>query len=198
MHKSLLAVLMLLAVSATSAAAVLSNERFAQKGVGELADSLLGKLLPLPEAGVTVLPVEGPLGSQMVSSLAARIQSAGLSVFLVSEGGESKRPVVKATVDDYHLTYEGIQRGVFSQGKVVRQFDISGSGQLLEGDGRLIRVATVGSLFLCDTLSYADARFARGNALSPKLPATPYERLVEPGLVLGITGALVYLFFASR
>jgi hypothetical protein len=79
-------------------------------------------------------------------------------------------------------------------------FGISGASQLLGSDGRLLHSAVVSTLTLCDTLSYNEARAARGNDsfLSPTLPPTIYQRLVEPGLILGITGALVYLFFASR
>jgi len=93
-----------------------------------------------------------------------------------------------------------MHRGFFSQGRVARMFGISGASQLLGSDGRLLHFAAVSTLTFCDTLSYNEARAARGkdSFMSPALPPTIYQRLVEPSLILGITGALVYLFFASR
>lgn len=200
MHKTLAAVLIALICSATLAAAVLSNEKFCENGIDRLADSLIQQLSPLPDSGVILAPVDGPLGKQMLHSLTMKLQGRGAPVFLVTEGVDSKRPVVKTSVDDYHLTYEGFQRGFFSQGRVLRRFGISGASQLVGTDARLLQATPLTTLLFCDTLSYDDARTARGREsfLSPKMPATLYQRLVEPGLVLGITGALVYLFFASR
>jgi len=58
----------------------------------------------------------------------------------------------------------------------------------------------VNAVTVSDTLSFGDARLVRGDDsfLSPALPPTLSQRVVEPGLIVGITGALVYLFFASR
>ena len=183
-----------------ASAAVLTNGQLCEKGVAALADSLAGHITAPADSGVTLLPVDGRFGQQLLSNLAVRLEHSGIRVYLGSAGVDSKRPVVKTTVNDYHLSYEGVHRGFFSRGRVARMFGISGACQLLSSDGRLLQSAEVSTLTLCDTLSYDEARAARGkdSFLSPTLPPTIYQRLVEPGLILGITGALVYLFFASR
>jgi hypothetical protein len=190
----------LLLFSLSAIAAKLSNEQFCEKGVETLADSLAGQLTAPVDSGVLLLPVDGRFGQQLLNNLAIKLERSGIPVYLVSGGVDSKRPVVKTTVNDYHLSYEGVHRGFFSRGRVARMFGISGASQLLGNDGRLLHSAEVSTLTLCDTLSYTEARAARGKDrfLSPTLPPTIYQRLVEPGLILGITGALVYLFFASR
>jgi hypothetical protein len=195
---ALAALLSLFSLSAT--AAVLSNEQLCEKGVETLADSLAGKLMVPADSGVILLPVDGRFGQQLLNKLAVKLEHSGIPVYLVSEGVDSKRPVVKTTVNDYHLSYEGIHRGIFSRGRVARMFGISGASQLLGSDGRLLRFAAISTLTVCDTLSYDEARAVRGkdSFMSPTLPPTISQRLIEPGLILGITGALVYLFFASR
>jgi hypothetical protein len=200
MPRALVSVVLLLLFSLPAAAAVLSNERLCEKGVEMLADSLAGQLTAPTDSGVVLLSVDGRFGQLLLNDLAVRLERSGISVYLVSGGVDSKRPVVKTIVNDYHLSYEGVQRGFFSQGRVARMFGISGASQLLGGDGRLLHSAVASTLTVCDTLSYSEARAARGrdSFLSPILPPTIYQRLVEPGLILGITGALVYLFFASR
>jgi hypothetical protein len=200
MPRALALTVLLLVFSLSAAAAVLSNEQLCEKGVETLADSLAGQLIVPADSGVMLLPVDGRFGQQLLNKLAVRLEHSGIAVYLVSTGVDSKRPVVKTIVNDYHLSYEGVHRGLFSQNRVARMFGISGAGQLLGSDGRLLRSVTVSTLTVCDTLSYDEARAARGkdSFMSPTLPPTISQRLVEPGLILGITGALVYLFFASR
>jgi hypothetical protein len=200
MLKALVAAVLFSILFSTSFAAPPSNEQLCEKGIETLADSLATKLMAPADSGVTLLPVDGRFGQQLQNSLAVRLERSGIAVYLVSGGVDSKRPVVKTIVNDYHLSYEGVHRGFFSQARVARMFGISGASQLLGNDGRLLRSAVVSTLTLCDTLSYDEARAARGkdSLLSPALPPTIYQRLVEPGMILGITGALVYLFFASR
>jgi hypothetical protein len=200
MLRALAAVVPLLIFSLSAAAAVLSNEQLCEKGVELLADSLAGQLTASADSGVVLFPVDGRFGQQLLNNLAVRFDRSGIAVYLVSGGVDSKRPVVKTAVNDYHLSYEGVHRGFFSRGRVARMFGISGASQLLGSDGRLLRSVVVGTLTVCDTLSYDEARATRGkdSFMSPTLPPTIYQRLVEPGLILGITGSLVYLFFASR
>ena len=200
MLRALASAVLSLLFSLSATAAVLSNEQLCEKGVETLADSLAGQLTAPTDSGVMLLPVDGRFGQQLLNNLAVRFERSGIAVYLVSGGVDSKRPVVKTTVNDYHLSYEGVHRGFFSRGRVARMFGISGASQLLGSDGRLLHSAEVSTLILCDTLSYNEARAARGknSFLSPSLPPTIYQRLVEPGLILGITGARVYLFFASR
>jgi hypothetical protein len=200
MPKAVAAAVLMLLFSVSAAAALLSNEQLCKKGVESLADSLAGQLAASTDSGVTLLPIDGRFGQELLSNLAVSLERSGIPVYLVSGGVDSKRPVVKTIVNDYHLSYEGVHRGFFSQGRVARRFGISGASQLLGNDGRLLHSAAIGTLNLCDTLSYNEARAARGkdSFMSPTLPPTIYQRLVEPGLILGITGALVYLFFASR
>jgi len=200
MPRALASVVLLLLFYLSAAAAVLSNEQLCEKGVETLADSLARQLTAPADSGVMLLPVDGRFGQQLLNNLAVKLERSGIPVYLVSGGVDSKRPFVKTTVNDYHLSYEGVHRGFFSQSRIARMFEISGASQLLGSDGRLLHSAVVGPLSLCDTLSYDEARAARGkdSFMSPTLPPTIYQRLVEPGLILGITGALVYLFFASR
>jgi hypothetical protein len=200
MPRALVSLLLPLLLFASTVAAALSNEQFCEKGIKTLADSLAGQLTIPADSGVVLLPVEGRFGEQLLRSLAAGLERSGIPVYLMAGGVDSKRPVVKTSVNDYHLSYEGVQRGLFSQSRVARVFGISGASQLLASDGRLLYSAEVRTLTLCDTLSYDEARAARGKEsfMSPTLPPTVQQRLVEPGLILGITGALVYLFFASR
>lgn len=200
MHRAPASAVLLLLFSLSATAAVLSNEQLCEKGVVLLADSLVTQL-PIPaDSGVMLLPVDGRFGQLLLNNLAAKLERSGIPVYLVSGENGSKRPVVKTIVNDYHLSYEGVRRGFFSQDRVARMFGISGAGQLLGSDGRLLHSVEVGTLTLYDTLSYNEARAVRGkdSFMSPTLPPTIYQRLVEPGLILGITGALVYLFFASR
>jgi hypothetical protein len=200
MHRALALAVLLLLHTLSATAGVLSNEKFCERGVETLADSLVARLAAPADSGVLLLPVDGRFGGQLQKNLAARLESLRIPVYLVSGEVVSKRSIVKTTVNDYHLSYEGIRRGFFSQNRVARMFQVSGASQLLGSDGRLLQSAEVSGLTLCDTLSYTEARAARGkeNFFSPSLPPTIYQRLVEPGLILSITGALVYVFFASR
>jgi hypothetical protein len=200
MHRALALAVLLLLHTLSATAGVLSNEKFCERGVETLADSLVARLAAPADSGVLLLPVDGRFGGQLQKNLAARLESLRIPVYLVSGEVVSKRSIVKTTVNDYHLSYEGVRRGFFSQNRVARMFQVSGASQLLGRDGRLLQSAEVSGLTLCDTLSYTEARAARGkeNFLSPSLPPTIYQRLVEPGLILSITGALVYVFFASR
>ncbi len=200
MLRALTSAVAILILSASTAAAVLSNEQFCGRGVQALADSLVKRLAVPADSAVTLLPVDGRFGGQLFNEMAASLQRSGVPVYLVTTSIDSKRPVVKTTVNDYHLTYDGVQRGLFSQGRVTRMFEISGVSQLLESDGRMLLPAVVGVSTASDTLSHDEARAAWGKDgfLSPPLPPSVYQRLVEPGLIVGITGALVYLFFASR
>jgi hypothetical protein len=198
--RKLAAVLLLLAAVRPLPGAALSNEQFCLQGVAKLADSLALKLAVPADSGLLLLPIEGRFGQQLLTNLAASLDRSGVPIYLSATGVAGNRPFVKTIVDDYHLSYESVRHGLFSRGRVARVFSIGGNSKILEPDGRLLRTAGVSSMIIGDTLSNDEARAARGkdSFLSPALPPTTYQRLVEPGLILGITGALVYLFFASR
>lgn len=181
-------------------AAVSTNDQLCASGVEALADSLTMKISLDSISAVTVVSVEGRFGKQLLDRMLSRLGSVGTSTYLQTSEVGSQRPLLQATVDENRLSYKGINSGLFSSGKVLREFRISGSCRLLQSDGKLIRTSVVKSLAIGDTLSFNDSRLAWGNDpfLCPELPPSLYQRLVEPGLILGITGVLIYLFFASR
>ncbi len=195
-----LMLLLSLLTAQSSGVAAISNDQFCEKGVEKLADSLASALSLPADSAALLLPIEGRFGPVLMDGLVAGLKRQGVSVYLANSENTVNRPVVKTTADDYHLSYEGVHRGLFSRGSVARVFSISAYSQVMGQDGKMWRSARISSLMFSDTLSYADARTARGkdSFMSPAMPPTVYKRLVEPGLILGITGALVYLFFASR
>lgn len=202
MHRPLARVLVTLLISASAtAASPPSNEQFCNLGIAILADSLGSKLVTASESGgVELDSISGRFGQKLQDLLAAGLEKSGIPVYFSSNGLALNRPIVKTTVNDYRFRYEGVRRGLFSQSKVARIFSVGASGRVLAPDGRLSRLAEVSAVTVCDTLSFGEARTARGDDvfLSPSLPPTLSQRVVEPGLIVGITGALVYLFFASR
>jgi hypothetical protein len=178
----------------------LTNEQLCSKGVARLSDSLVQQLDLDSIRSVTVAAIEGRFAQQFLDRLTSKLGDTDVTPYLQITDVPTKRPMLQAGIDDFSLSYRGVHSGLFSNGSVVREFRIAGYCRLLESDGRLLRSAAVRSLVVDDTVSYDEARLAYGNDafLSPHLPPSLYQRLVEPGLIVGIAGALVYLFFASR
>lgn len=181
-------------------AATISNNEFALRGVDSLAGSMAASLKSVPAAAIIVSKVEGRFGEALQNNLANALMRNGKTVYLSSEKPEGEKLLLQSTIHDYSLTYVGIGGGLFRQGQVAREFAISASARLLEPDGRLSQSFDSHAVTIADTLSFDAAKRARGGdtLLSPEMPSTSFQRIVEPGLIVGITGALVYLFFASR
>jgi hypothetical protein len=74
------------------------------------------------------------------------------------------------------------------------------SGRLLGQNGRLLQVAKVDDYRLTDLLDFEEAEASRSKTgfYAPEMPPSFLQNVVEPALIITITGALVYLFFASR
>jgi hypothetical protein len=183
----------------TAAAGVESNEEFCAGTLREVADSLIADLQPPQQAGVVLLPTAGFRGELLYDRLVESLQNRGYEVYL-SDSSSSQRPSLQTSLDGLQLDYHGLHSGFFSRGQVERSCLVSAGARLLDSQGKLLNSASIVSYGMSDTLDFESARLARsGDGLySPDMPASLYQRLVEPTLILSITGALVYLFFASR
>lgn len=193
---SLLLVILLVAAAT---AGTIDNRQFVERGIDAFSDSLILTLLVGYRDAVAIDSVAGPLGEAMRQSLARRLSAQGLASYLGGNQREGKL-LLQSYVNDYSLTYRNADAGLFRQGQVERVFTLAGYGRTIRSDGELQQAGEVAIVALRDTLSFEQARAARapGSLLSPELPPTLFQRVVEPGIVVSITGALVYLFFASR
>lgn len=193
---SLLLIVLLVAVAA---AGTIDNRQFVERGIDTFSDSLILSLLVGYCDAVAIDSVAGPLGEALRQGLARRLNVQGLAGYLGSEEQDGKL-LLQIYVNDYSLTYRNADAGLFRQGQVERVFALAGYGRTIQPGGEVQRAGGVTLVAVRDTLSFEQARAARapGSLLSPELPPTLFQRVVEPGIVVSITGALVYLFFASR
>ncbi|MGB5105441.1 MAG: hypothetical protein WBP29_09260 [Candidatus Zixiibacteriota bacterium] len=184
----------------TVRADVLTNLQLCSRGVDSTGALFANDLNSSEFSRIIVSTIEGRFGEALRSSIAASLTKRGKTVYYAAADDNSDRLLLQSTINDYSLRYVGIGGGVFRQGKVAREFSISAAGALLASDGRLERTLETRTLMVADTLSFDQARRARGDDtfLAPALPPTTFQRLIEPGVIAGITGVLVYLFFASR
>lgn len=187
--------------AAGSLFAVPANHDFVAAGIDSLAVISVKDLNSVDFPSIIVLPVDGRIGEALRGRLAANLVKKGISAFLTQgEGDNQGRFLLQSSINDYSLRYVGTGGGVFRQGKVIREFAILSQSRLLEGDGRFVKTMEAQSLVVSDTLTFDQARRVRGEDTfyAPALPPTTFQRLIEPGIIAGITGVLVYLFFASR
>lgn len=178
-----------------------SNQEFCASGIDSLAVEIVADLNAGDYSPLIVSDIEGRFGDVLRSRLAARLMERGIDVFLTgADGRGTGKYQLQSTINEYSLKYVGSGGSLFRQGKVAREFAISATCCLVEGDGKLVKAFDRRSLVHADTLSLEQARKARGSDmfLSPALPPTTFQRLIEPGIIAGVTGVLVYLFFASR
>ncbi len=198
---SLLVSLTIVIIAAGSIFAAPANRDFVAVAIDSLAVVSVKDLNSVDFPSLIVSPVDGRLGETLRGRLATNLLKKGITAYLLpGEGDNQGKILLQSTINDYSLRYVGAGGGVFRRGEVVREFAILSQSQLLADDGRLIRTMEVQSLVVSDTLTFDQARQARGEDafFSPALPPTTFQRLVEPGIIAGITGVLVYLFFASR
>ena len=195
-----IALMLLIGLALVAQGEVLSNERFCGRGIETMADTLVSRLQLERGRDVTLVTIGGRFGELLMHQLSTKLGQLGITTYLGGSAGAPDRPSMRAEISDCRLSYASANARLFSRGKILREFRIGGYCRLLQSDGRLLQSILLNSLVVSDTLSYDDARLARGSDrfLSPDLPPTVYQRLVEPGLIIGITGTLVYLFFASR
>ncbi len=177
------------------------NAKFVVAGLESFADTLLTRgeaFLGMSRVSLTV--EAGRYAEQLLNALTAELTSVREMEVYLQPPDSLRLPRLETRLDAIELSYVGIGRGVLKFPAIDRRLLLSGFGRVIDSDGKLLSTISVADLVFSDTLSYADAEAARGYEpfLAPSLPASPYRRLVEPGLVLTITGALVYVFFASR
>jgi hypothetical protein len=178
-----------------------SNQEFCASGVDKLAIALVADLESGESSPLIVSVIEGRFGEALRGRLAERLRERGFEVYLAAaDSSAARKYLLQSTINEYSLKYVGSDGSAFRQGKVVREFAINATKRLLERDGKLVRTFEACSVVLADTLSFDQARRAKGSDLflSPALPPTMFQRVVEPGIIAGVTGILVYLFFASR
>lgn len=175
----------------------LDNRRFCERALSLVADSLLDKLALDSTQAIWPMPSgdENPLAGQMVQ----RLHERGFNVYL-GETPASESLQLDCELSNLKLEYQGVSKGLFRQGEVKRVCTSSGKCSLIGLDGRLLKQAQVPLSRSSDTISFAEAEAACvGQGIyAPALPPSVFQRVVEPTLVVGITGTLVYLFFASR
>ncbi len=190
---------MVVLLVAAATAGTIDNRQFVERGIDAFSDSLILTLLVGSRDAVAIDSVAGPLGEALRQGLARRLSAQGLASYLGGEERDGKL-LLQTFVNDYSLSYRNAGAGLFRQGRVERVFTLAGYGRTLQPGGELLQAGGTTVVALQDTLSFEQARAARapGTLLSPELPPTLFQRVVEPGIVVSITGALVYLFFASR
>lgn len=181
-------------------AVVPSNLQLCSRGLDSAGAALAQDLNSGEYSRIIVSTIEGRFGEQLRNSLGAALTRAGKTVYYAAAGDNSEKLLLQSAINDYSLRYVGVGGGIFRQGKVAREFSVSAGGRLLAADGRLEHTLATQTLMIADTVSFDQARRARGDDsfLAPALPPTTFQRLIEPGVIAGITGVLVYLFFASR
>jgi hypothetical protein len=197
----LISILLLFAAGTTTATEQLDNRRFHEKAMSMLADSLLEKLEITQSDTIWTRTSDSALLLQL---LVTKLHKRGIDVY------SARQPAVGclwlrirlSSASSYPplLRYEPFDRGLFRQGRIRRICEVNGAVALWRSEGPLWREARVSSLVLVDNLSYSQAEAARegSGAYAPEMPASLFQRVVEPSLIVGITGTLVYLFFASR
>ena len=198
---SILILLTFLTIAVGRLLAVPANHDFVALGIDSLAAVSVKDLNSVDFPNMIVSPVEGRFGETLRDRLAAKLMKKGIGAYLSQNDGDSHgKFLLQSTINDYSLKYSGTGGGVFRQGKVVREFAILSQSRLLAEDGKLVHTLDAQSLVLSDTLTFDQARRAQGDDAfyAPELPPTTFQKLVEPGIIAGITGILVYLFFASR
>jgi hypothetical protein len=197
-YRLILSIAVLCTVPAT-ATSLKTNQQFVNEGIGVFVDSLVTSLGI--EAGnvVYVDSIEGEFGSIVRHTLARSLMVQGSESYLTPTVVNGKL-LLQCYVNHCSLVYQGMGGGLFKPGGVERVFAITGYGRLLDERGLLVASTPQIMAALLDTLTFDQARSVVGPSrfLAPKLPPTLFQRLIEPGIVVGITGALVYLIFASR
>lgn len=178
-----------------------NNEARLNHGFQKLADTLFTSISPHIPQHKIYLQVEATVHEDHLTNiLAQRIRQDGEYEVFLNPSATEELVTLETKLDGVVLSYVGIGRGLLRYPAVERRLQFDGFGRAIDADGRLLTTFAVANLVFSDTLSYAEAEAAAGETafLAPPLPPSPYRRLVEPGLVLTITGALVYVFFASR
>ncbi len=180
-----------------SATAQLDNRRFCEQTLSLLADSLVEKLELSSTDTIWTRLSESPVFLQQ--QLVEKLHEQGTRLYLGQEPASGALNL-EAETTALSLHYEAYGQSFFRKGRIRRTCEVSGQCILLDADGQLLRTALVGSLILADSLSFNQAAAARTGqgAYAPEMPGSLFQRVVEPSLIVGITGTLVYLFFASR
>lgn len=196
---------LLIFLATTGLTATAGNNRdFCAAGIAHLSDSLV-KQLELDRLSALALEQtqkESRFAETMTNKLTNILTSSDVRIYLSGGEQDCSASRVEIGIDGEALTYGSINAGLFRMGQVVRCFQADAFGRLTGSDGYLVRTIELQGFMYCDTLSYNQAKLARsrgqGGFYSPRLPASLYQRVVEPALIVSITGGLIYLFFASR
>jgi hypothetical protein len=189
----------MMSFSPTHCRGATSNEQFCNLAMGELADSLLDRIELKQGEAIQLAPIEDRFGEELRRQLAERLHHIGVVVYLGVDAAPSGR-IMTTAVKDLMLTYQREGGGMFSRGKIKRTFSAMVTGTLQWNDGQLAQVVSIPRYVKSDILSSREALQARGGDgfLTPEIPLSFQQRILEPSFVVVITGALVYLFFASR
>jgi hypothetical protein len=178
---------------------VRDNREFCSEALAESCDSLLARL-ELPSGGALSLPPVAAGREKLLSDrLTENLQRLRYAVYL-SDSATDVRPLLQASLDRFEFDYRGISTGLLSGLRVERRCAVSVSARLLGDERRLLRTAAISGFEKREVLEYEVAERARSGDgfYAPKMPPSLLQRVIEPALIISITGALVYLFFASR
>ncbi len=177
----------------------MDNRSYVKAGVVHLSGIISDSITVAANSAIRIDPIEGRCGIDLAHSLATNLTARGFRILLANAADPADFSL-QTTVKEYSLRYRAVGGRLFRQSRIERSFSISAGAVLSTGTGKFVRALHDAQLVQRDTLSFAEARQARGDDpfLAPPLPPGVFQRVVEPSIVVGITGALVYFFFASR
>jgi hypothetical protein len=183
-----------------------SNEEFLRNSIGSLLERTFTDF-PGNRSDLFLLKSEEehPAGWLLEDELVSFLVSSGRQVALQSTAPnpdlqESKFLFYR--IIDMNLTYPRIERKGFLGTRILtRMSELNLSFRLEDAATGKILWSQKGKEEKSDRIKRSQAASVNNRTypfLSPSLPDDPQSRLLEPALLVAVTGGLIYLFFANR
>lgn len=183
-----------------------SNEEFLRNSIGSLLERTFADF-PNDKSGLLFLKSEEehPAGWLLEDELVSFLVSSGHQVALQSAASnldlqESKFLFYR--IIDMSLTYPQIKRKGFLGTRILtRTAELNLSFRLEDAATGKVLWSQKEKEEKSDQIKRSQAASVNNKTyhfLSPSLPDDPQSRLLEPALLVAVTGGLIYLFFANR
>ena len=183
-----------------------SNEEFLRKSINSLLKSTFMNF-PTDKSKLLFLKSEDehPAGWLLEDELISFLVSSGHQVALQLPNVESdlnESIFLFYRIIDLNLSYPRIQRKGFLGTRILtRKSELNLSFRLEDAATGKVLWSQKGKEERSDRMKRSQAGSVNNKTyhfLSPSLPDDPQSRLLEPALLVAVTGGLIYLFFANR
>lgn len=183
-----------------------SNEEFLRNSIGSLLERTFNDF-PSDKSGLLLLKSEEehPAGWLLEDELVSYLVSSDYPVALPSAAPSlnlQESNFLFYRIIDMTLTYPQVRRKGFLGTRILtRTAKLNLSFRLEDGATGKVLWSQKGKEEQSDQIKRSQVASVNNKTypfLSPSLPDDPQSRLLEPVLLVAVTGGLIYLFFANR